>query len=211
MSRTIQVRIFGVGSDDRDAVIERFSELTGDRGWSFEQPWLGEDRSRDLFAKLFFDHVAEIAAKEPSDTPLSAAGFITIHHDEYDALALSFIMEAISREFQVRTIMSDPDNPLQKLREIELVNGTLLDGSSVESKMVSRPVFKSLPHARLSILAPQARESAYATKDERATRWMYWVGEVSGDADSFLEAEREAMRTYRAFSRLQRGDEEAAG
>ena len=95
-------------------------------------------------------------------------GFIRVAGDETDALALVFVLRDLSERFSCRVGIRDPDNPIAKLRTVDLVNGRLADRRALESILVRRPIFKrsagrqpdrDVPAARARA-APSARSKA---------------------------------------------------
>ena len=115
-------------------------------------------RSTDLFAQLFFDQaVAADLRDDPQGTDLSAAGFIRVAGDETDALALVFVLRDLSERFTCRVDIRDPDNPIAKLRTVDLLNGRLADRRALESILVRRPIFKRMRDGnRIEMYPPRA-------------------------------------------------------
>ena len=104
---------------------ERFGELVAGRDWRDGTPWLADACLRDLLPQLFFDTALAEARAAGDERPLSAATFVRIAGDEADALALAFIARDISERFGLEVELRDPDNPIAKLRHVELVGGRL--------------------------------------------------------------------------------------
>jgi hypothetical protein len=208
MARVIHVRVRGVADHDRDRLQNRFSELISGREWRDQLPWLADAGSTDLFAQLFFEQ-AVIAdhLDDPPRTDLSAAGFIRVAGDETDALALVFVLRDLSERFPCRVGVRDPDNPIAKLRIVDLVNGRLADQRSLESILVRRPIFKRMRDGnRIEMYPPRALGSAFGTMDgadgERRA-WSFLVHGMRDSRPSFLEAEAEAMRIWRGLRFLE--------
>lgn len=203
MGRVIHVRVRGLEAEDREAFQERLRRLADLREWRGDVPWLADARSRDLFSMEFFRH-AEIAEEADARTlgPLSAAGFVRLRGDETDALALLFVLRDLSERFGATITIRDPDNPIAKLRSIDLVDGRLLDGAAVETILVARPIYKRLPGAVIEMYPPRALGFAFGTVDggdlERRA-WSFLVHGMRASAEGFLEAEAEAMRIYRGL------------
>jgi hypothetical protein len=208
VARVIHVRLYGVAPEDRQPLQERFAELAGSRDWRDQPPWLAHSRSHELFSQLFFaDAAAAERRQHPKLGPLSAATFLRVAGDETDALAMVFMLRDLSERFCVRVSVRDADNPIAKLRSIELVNGRLPDGSALEGIMVRRPIFKRLRGGqRIEMYPPRALGSAFGTRDgsdgERRA-WSFLVHGMRDSRPSFLEAEAEAMRIWRGLRFLE--------
>src|SRR5205085_1005205 len=102
-------------------LMARFDELAATRDWRGDRPWLADGGSTDLFQSLFFDDARAAAEREaPELGELSAAGFVRLNRDETDALALLFILRDLSERFRVQVQLRDHDNPIAKLRHIDL-------------------------------------------------------------------------------------------
>jgi hypothetical protein len=208
MARVIHVRLRGVAPGDRDRLQDRFIELIGGRDWRDQLPWLADAGSTDLFAQLFFEQA--LAADQRDDPPgadLSAAGFIRVAGDETDALALVFVLRDLAERFSCRIGVRDPDNPIAKLRVIDLVNGRLADQRALESILVRRPIFKRMRDGnRIEMYPPRALGSAFGTMDgadgERRA-WSFLVHGMRDSRPSFLEAEAEAIRMWRGLRFLE--------
>jgi hypothetical protein len=207
MARVLHVRIHGLDSQDRDRLHSRLDELTGEREWRGDRPWLADDASPGLFEMEYFRHAvraAENAGATATRTPppLSAAGFLRTGGDETDALAYLFAIRDLSEGFNLLAIVRDPDNPIAKLRLVELEGGRLPDGAPLEAILVARPIFKRLPGAVIEMYPPRALGSAFGTvegEDERRRDWSFLVHGMRDSAPGFLEAEAEAMRIYRGL------------
>lgn len=203
MGRVIHVRVRGLEAEDREAFQERLRRLADLREWRGDVPWLADARSRDLFSMEFFRHAQVAEDADARDLgPLSAAGFVRLRGDETDALALLFVLRDLSERFGATITISDPDNPIAKLRSIDLVDGRLQDGAAVETILVARPIYKRLPGAVIEMYPPRALGFAFGTVDggdlERRA-WSFLVHGMRASAEGFLEAEAEAMRIYRGL------------
>ncbi|HXA30210.1 MAG TPA: hypothetical protein VN193_15850 [Candidatus Angelobacter sp.] len=201
MGRVLHLRIHGLDPADREATLARFDELAATRDWRGDRPWLAHAGSTDLFGQLYFDG-ARRAAEGDAAGPLDAAGFVRLNRDETDALALLFILRDLSEHSGAAVLLRDPDNPIAKLRHIDLCRGLLPDGAQLEAVLVARPIFKRLPGAVIEMYPPRALGSAFGTveaTDERRRNWSFLVHGMRASAPTFLEAEAEAMRIYRGL------------
>jgi len=208
MARVIHVRLHGVAPEQREALQARFTELTGSREWRDQLPWLADAGSPDLFGQLFFQAALAADSDDHRDRDdLSAAGFIRVAGDETDALALAFVLRDISEHFSCRVAIRDPDNPIAKLRTVDLVNGRLADRRALEAILVRRPIFKRVSHAaRIEMYPPRALGSAFGTVegvDGERRAWSFLVHGMRDSRPSFLEAEAEAMRIWRGLRFLE--------
>lgn len=207
MGRVIHVRLHGLDPDRRDPVRARFAELAASRQWRHQTPWLADAGSCEIFAQLYFaDQRAASIFADPGAGPLSAATFIRIGADETDALAALFIVRDLSESFDLRAVLADPDNPIAKLRLVDMHYGRLPDGSALESRLVRRPIFKRLnQESRIEFFPPGALGSAFGTPDGEDLQrrgWSFHVAGMRGSAPDFFEAEAEAMRIHRGLGRL---------
>jgi hypothetical protein len=211
MSRVIQVRVRGLDPGARDLMHERFAALVAGREWRDGTPWLADRLSRDLLPQLFFDQALAEARPSASEQPLSAATYVRIAGDEADALALAFIACDISERFATEVSLHDPDNPIAKLRRIELVSGRLRNGQPLESILVRRVIYRRMPDgSRMEMIPPHGRGSAFGRPvDEHGERsWSFIVHDIRVVDHSFLDAEAEAMRIFRGFRALPTDDRE---
>ncbi|MGH7721893.1 MAG: hypothetical protein ACRENL_03520 [Candidatus Dormibacteria bacterium] len=208
MSRVIQLRIRGLDDAARDTVQNRFAELVAGREWRDGTPWLADQRSRDLLAQLFFDQ-AQAQSLAHHDRQLSAATFVRIAGDEADALALLFIARDISERFSAEVEVRDADNPIAKLRQIDLVDGRLRDGRSLESILVRRAIYRRMSDgSRMEMIPPHSRGSAFGEPvgGDAERSWSFIVHDIRIVDRSFLDAEAEAMRIFRGFRALPSDD-----
>ena len=206
MGRVIHLRIHGLGVNDRARLQGRVEELVALRDWRGDRPWLADGQSGTLFDMEFFRHASIAAAAElPEAGPLSAAGFVRLRGDECDALAVLFAARDISERFGVRVSLRDPDNPIAKLRSIDLNRGLLPDQSPLEAVLVARPIYKRLPGGVIEMYPPRALGTAFGTQeaaDQERREWSFLVHGMRGTGPSFFEAEAEAMRIYRGLQHL---------
>ena len=198
MARFIHVRVHGVDAADSAALLTRFHRLAASRDWRDHRPWLAHPRSTSLFEQLYFAEAAE--HESDGGRPLGAAGFVRIAGDETDALALLFMFRDLSERFGVDIVVRDPDNPIAKLRRVELHGGRLPDGAALEAILVRRPIFKRLRGGgRIEMYPPRALGSAFGTiegSDRERRAWSFLVHGMRDSRPSFLEAEAEAMRMW---------------
>jgi hypothetical protein len=203
MGRVLHIRIHGLDPADREPMLLRFDELAATRDWRGDRPWLADASTPDLFQQLFFAGAERQAEQEqPELGPLSAAGFVRLNRDETDALALLFILRDLSERVGALVLLRDPDNPIAKLRHIDLSGGLLPHGAPLEAVLVARPIYKRLPGAVIEMYPPRALGSAFGTveaTDERRRSWSFLVHGMRASAPTFLEAEAEAMRIYRGL------------
>jgi hypothetical protein len=208
MARVIHVRVRGVAPPDRDRLQDRFTELIGGREWRDQLPWLADAASTDLFAQLFFEQAMSADLRgDPPRADLSAAGFIRVAGDETDALALVFVLRDLSERFACRVGIRDPDNPIAKLRVVDLTSGRLADQRALESILVRRPIFKRMRDGnRIEMYPPRALGSAFGTidgADGERRAWSFLVHGMRDSRPSFLEAEAEALRMWRGLRFLE--------
>src|SRR5438105_659812 len=145
MGRVIHIRLYGLDDTERDSMQSRFAYLAAGREWRDQPPWLADARSAGLFEQLYFTEALEHESRERLETGvLSAAGFVRVAGDETDALAVVFMLRDLSERFAVRVVIRDPDNPIAKLRRIELDAGRLPDGRGLETMLVRRTIFQRL-------------------------------------------------------------------
>ena len=206
MARVMHVRLFGLPAEQREALRARFQQLARSREWRDHRPWLADSHSRELFHQLVF---ADAAAAEAhvGPEPLSAATFLRVAGDETDALAMLFMLRDLSERFGVRVTIRDTDNPIAKLRSIEMVGGRLPDGTALEAILVRRPIFKRLRGGqRIEMYPPRALGSAFGTvegSDRERRAWSFLVHGMRDSRPSFFEAEAEAMRIWRGLRFLE--------
>lgn len=204
MGRVLHIRIHRIADDDRAALLARFAEVGAGREWRDGTPWLAHAGSTDLFGMEYFRHASIAAALEDPDLgPLGAASFVRLLGDETDALAVLFMLRDVSERFDAHASLRDPDNPIAKLRAIDIDGGRLPSGGPIEDILVRRPVFKKLPDGfRIEMYPPRALGSAFGTVDEvdkERRTWSFMLHGMRGSEPSFLEAEAEAMRIYRGL------------
>lgn len=209
MSRVIHVRARGVVPGDREAMRARFGAQVAAREWRGGVPWLADSGSPDLLAQLFFESAQAEALQESHHGALSAAAFVRIAGDEADALALMFILRDLSGEFGAAIELRDPDNPIAKLRRVRLQAGRLAAGGELESILVRRAIYRSMPDgSRMEMIPPRGPGSAFGSSEggQAGDEWSFIVHDIRIADRSFLRAEAEAMRIYRGLTSLPGGD-----
>jgi len=204
MGRVIHIRLYGLVNTERDSLQSRFAYLAAGREWRDQPPWLADAGSTALFEQLYFAEALEHESRERLETgTLSAAGFVRVAGDETDALAIVFMFRDLAERFAVRVVIRDPDNPIAKLRRIELEAGRLPDGRALETILVRRPIFKRLRGGqRIEMYPPRALGSAFGTlegTDGERRSWSFLVHGMRDSRPSFFEAEAEAMRIWRGL------------
>ena len=208
MARVLHVRIHGaLDPKQRQTLHNRLATLTATRDWRGDRPWLADAGSPGLFEMEYFRHASQAAAKACATSsaplpPLAAAGFLRTGGDETDALAYLFAIRDLSERFGVVAILRDADNPIAKLRLVELHSGRLPEGAPLEAVLVARPIYKRLPGAVIEMFPPRALGSAFGTvdgADDQRRTWSFLVHGMRDSAPGFFEAEAEAMRIYRGL------------
>jgi hypothetical protein len=206
MGRVIHLRIHGLSTNDLELLHARVDELVALRDWRGDRPWLADAQSTSLFDMEFFRHASLAAAMElPEAGPLAAAGFVRLRGDECDALAVLFAARDLSEQFRAHVSLRDPDNPIAKLRSIDLDDGILPDGSPLEAVLVARPIYKRMSGGVIEMYPPRALGAAFGTReaaDHRRRQWSFLVQGMRGTGPGFFEAEAEAMRIYRGLQHL---------
>ncbi len=173
------------------------SRLAAARAWRSEPVWLATDESRGLFASEYLRHL-----RLDSLEPIVGAGFVKLAGDETDALAISFGMLQLTAELGGRVVVEDPDNPIRKQRQLELVEGRVIGPRSIDEVMVSGPIFKRLPHATITFYPPRYRGRTMPGPSSPPGLWSFSLQGMRAQALGFLEAEAEAMRIYRGLQAI---------
>ncbi len=169
------------------------------REWRGDRFWIASRLSTDLFNMEYFRHIR--ADEGPS---LSAAGFLKLGGDETDALATLFFLQRCSQHFQVRAVWKDDENPIAKMRYLEIRQGMLPSGMPLEGVLAARPVIKKMEGGTaITFYPPTYRPNSYFRRDKPGM-WGFSLQGMRDFAPSFLEAEAEAMRIYRGFRGLER-------
>ncbi|HEY0492025.1 MAG TPA: hypothetical protein VGD57_00965 [Candidatus Dormibacteraeota bacterium] len=187
-----------------DVLPARLPELERDthdfatsRAWRGDQFWLATPNTKDLFTAEYYRH-----AREEEGPELSAAGFLRLLGDETDAIASLYFLNDVSQRFHGRAILKDEENPIAKLRYLDIRQGKLPSGMPIEDVLAARPVIKKLEGEAITFYPPTYRPNPYFRRDKPGMWGFSLKGGIRDFAPSFLEAEAEAMRIYRGFRRL---------
>ncbi len=198
MRRVLFYRLYDV-SPAQLPDLERDAQTFADgRDWRGDRFWIATPLSTELFGMEYFRH-----ARNEEGPSLSAAGFLKLQGDETDALATLYFLHDVSGRMEVRAQLRDEENPIAKLRFLELRRGRLASGMPVEDVLAARPVIKRMAKGAITFYPPTYRPNSYFRRDKPGM-WGFSLEGVRDFAPSFLEAEAEAMRIYRGFRRLDR-------
>lgn len=197
MRRVIFYRLY-------DVLPARLPELERDtrdfgrsRAWRGDSFWLATPHTTDLFHGEYFRH-----ARDEEGENLSAAGFLRLLGDETDAIATLYFLNDASQRFHARAILKDEENPIAKLRDLEITQGRLPSGMPIEDVLAARPVIKKMEGEAITFYPPTYRPNPYFRRDKPGMWGFSLKGGIRDFAPSFLEAEAEAMRIYRGFRQL---------
>ena len=97
--------------------------------------------------------------------------------------------------------LKDDENPIAKLRYLEIRQGRLPSGMPIEDVLAARPVIKKMEGEPITFYPPTYRPNPYFRRDKPGM-WGFSLRSIRDRPRSFLEAEAEAMRIYRGFRRL---------
>lgn len=196
MRRVLFYRLYDV-DPSRMLELERAARaFSRNRAWRGDAFWLATDTSTDLFAMEYFRH-----ARNEEGGSLSAAGFIRLLGDETDAIATLYFLSDASKRFDARATLKDEENPIAKLREVEVRRGLLPSGMPIEDVLAARPLIKKMEGEPITFYPPTYRPNSYFRRDQPGM-WGFSLKGIRDFAPSFLEAEAEALRIYRGFRRL---------
>ena len=196
MRRVLFYRLYEV-EPARLAELERDARaFSRARGWRGDAFWLATEHTSDLFSMEYFRH-----ARDEEGPTLSAAGFLRMLGDETDAIATLYFLNDAAQRFHARATLLDEENPIAKLRRIEIRQGRLPSGSPIEDVLAARPVIKKMEGEPITFYPPTYRPNAYFRRDKPGM-WGFSLKGIRDFAPSFLEAEAEALRIYRGFRRL---------
>jgi hypothetical protein len=166
------------------------------RDWRGDPFWLATPRSLDLFAMEYFRHAAN-----EEGTALAGAGFLKLQGDETDAIATLYFLNDCTQRFHARARIQDQDNPIAKLRSLEIRQGKLPSGMPIEEVLAARPVIKTMRGGAITFYPPTYRPNSYYRRDKPGM-WGFSLQGMRDFAPTFLEAEAEAMRIYRGLGQL---------
>ena len=195
MARILHYRLVGLAPERLERVHEQFDVLANAREWRGDRPWIASDRSTSLYEMEYL----RLQRQEEGET-ISAAGFVRLAGDEIDALIVTLFIRDLSSEYGIRTIQRDDDNPIAKLRYLELRNGRLPSGNSLEEMLTRRPVIKKVMGSAIMFYPPAHRLNDQAPF--RRAEWGYGLHGLRAFAPTLLEAEREALKILRGWRRL---------
>jgi hypothetical protein len=196
MRRVLFYRLYDV-VPARLAELERQTRsFSRGRAWRGDAFWLATEQSTDLFAMEYFRH-----ARNEEGPSLSAGGFVRMLGDETDAIATLYFLNDAAQRFRARATLKDEENPIAKLRYLEIRQGRLPSGMPIEDVLAARPVIKKMEGEPITFYPPTYRPNAYFRRDKPGM-WGFSLKGIRDFAPSFLEAEAEAMRIYRGFRQL---------
>jgi hypothetical protein len=196
MRRVLFSRLYDV-APARLAELEKDARVfSRSRAWRGDAFWLATENTTDLFAMEYFRH-----ARNEEGPGLSAAGFLRLLGDETDAIATLYFMNDVSQRFHGRALLKDEENPIAKLRYLDIRQGRLPSGMPIEDVLAARPVIKKMEGEPITFYPPTYRPNPYFRRDKPGM-WGFSLRGIRDFAPSFLEAEAEALRIYRGFRRL---------
>jgi hypothetical protein len=197
MRRVLFFRVYDVLPARLPELERDVREFAASRAWRGDQFWLATPHTTDLFTAEYFRH-----AREEEGEALSAAGFLRLLGDETDAIASLYFLNDVSQRFHGRAVLKDEENPIAKLRHLDIRQGKLPSGMPIEDVLAARPVIKKLEGEAITFYPPTYRPNPYFRRDKPGMWGFSLKGGIRDFAPSFLEAEAEAMRIYRGFRRL---------
>src|ERR1700674_1791237 len=140
-------------------------------------------------------------ARNEEGANLSAAGFLRLLGDETDAIATLYFLNDVSQRFHGRSVLRDEENPIAKLRYLDIRQGRLPSGSRMKDVLPAPREIKKRGGEPITFYPPTYRPNPYFRRDKPGM-WGFSLRGIRDFAPSFLEAEAEAMRIYRGFRRL---------
>jgi hypothetical protein len=197
MRRVLFFRVYDVLPARLPELERDAREFAASRTWRGDQFWLATPQTTDLFTAEYFRH-----ALEEEGPALSAAGFLRLLGDETDAIASLYFLNDVSQRFHGRAVLKDDENPIAKLRHLDIRQGRLPSGMPIDDVLAARPVIKKLEGEAITFYPPTYRPNPYFRRDKPGMWGFSLKGGIRDFAPSFLEAEAEAMRIYRGFRRL---------
>lgn len=194
MGRVLFVRLTAPGRASAPDWTRAVAEFAAGRTWRSEPLWLATDDSRGLFETEYLRHL-----RLDSGEPIFGAGFIRLAGDETDALAVYFGLLQLTRRLGGRAEVADPDNPIHKQRQLDLVEGRVSGSRSIDEVMVAGPIFKRMPASTITFYPPRYRSATLPGPASPPGWWSFAIHGMRDRAPGFLEAEAEAMRIYRGL------------
>ncbi len=194
MGRVVFYRLTNPGRSSAEEWQCRVEAFATTRVWRIEPMWLATDASRGLFEMEYLRHL-----RLAVDEPLVGAGFVKVAGDETDALAVYFGLLELSQRLGGRVMVSDPDNPIRKQRQVQMVEGRLVGSRSMDELMIAGPIFKRLPAGTITFYPPRYRTATLPGPGGPPGWWSFSLQGMRAQAPGFLEAEAEAMRIYRSL------------
>lgn len=194
MGRVIYYRLLNLGHGDAEAWEQMVSRLAAAREWRSEPMWLATDSSRGVFESEYLRHLRLDRLEQ-----VLGAGFVRLAGDETDALAVSYGLLQACFELGGKVVLEDPDNPIGKQRQLEMIEGSVTGPRSIDDLMVSGPIFKRLPLATITFYPPRYHSRTMPGPAGPPGWWSFAIQGMRAQAQGFLEAEAEAMRIYRGL------------
>jgi hypothetical protein len=198
MRRILFYRLYNIEPAHLSRVDAEAQAFGRSRDWRGDRFWLASPRSTDLFSMEYFRH-----ARNEEGSSLSAAGFLRLLGDETDAIATLYFLNDSTQRYHARAKIQDEDNPIAKLRAIEIEDGRLPTGMPIEDVLAARPVIKRMREGAITFYPPTYHPNPYYRRDKPGM-WGFSLQGMRDFAPTFLEAEAEAMRIFRGLGRLNR-------
>jgi hypothetical protein len=197
MRRVLHYRFFRFPEERTERLEQQFAELSQQRPWRGDKPWVATSRSRGLFESEYLRHLRLAEGAE-----VAAGGFLKMGGDETDALILVLFLRDLSAEYGVAVSIRDDDNPIAKLRQLDFRSGRLPTGRSLEETFARRPVIKKVEGESIQFYPPTYR--LHSQSPAGTGEWGYALCGLRAFAPSLLEAEREALKILRGLGHLGR-------
>ncbi|MGC1908223.1 MAG: hypothetical protein WA809_01290 [Candidatus Dormiibacterota bacterium] len=194
MGRVIFVRLTNPGRASASEWRHAVAGFSASRVWRSDPLWLATDSSPGLFEMEYLRHL-----RSEARDPICGAGFVRLAGDETDALAVCFGLLQLTRTLGGRAVVTDPDNPIRKQRELAVVEGEVSGPRGIDEVMVSGPIFKRLPGGTITFYPPRYRGVTLPGPASSPGWWSFAIHGMQDQAPGFLEAEAEAMRIYRSL------------
>lgn len=197
MGRVVRYRLLNPGRSEAGEWGRAVSSFADTRNWRAGSMWLATDASRGLFESEYLRHLRLEAVET-----ILGAGFVKVEGDETDALAVCFGLLRMTAERGGRVMVDDPDNPIRKQRQLEIIEGGVEGPRSIDELMVAGPIFKRLPRGIITFYPPRYRGRTLPGPSAPAGQWEFAIQGMRAAAGGFLEAEAEAMRIYRGLQAI---------